>query len=77
MTLFESKCWLSKSRINIQLIIADAEQASVIVLFIFLAITSIENNKPANGLQNKTATPAVTPAHINSLLYFLAENSFS
>ncbi len=32
------------------------------------------NKRPATGLANKTATPAATPAQINSRLYLKAEN---
>ncbi len=54
---------------------AEAVQLIIRDLRTFLAITSIANSQPASGLAKSTATPAVTPAHISSRLYILAENS--
>jgi len=57
---------------------AQATNAAVVQLVIsdfltFLEITSTANKKPANGLTNRIATAAVTPAQINSRLYDCAE----
>ena len=61
---------LSCSKRNIKPQATKAEQAQLMkmVFVSFLAITSIANKKPASGLPNKVATPAATPAQINSVL---------
>ncbi|MCY1232893.1 hypothetical protein D9M72_454090 [compost metagenome] len=38
-------------------------------------MTSYANKSPAIGLANKAATPAATPAQINSVLYFFKKLS--
>ena len=76
-TVAERILFESNSSIKIQLIKADDAQAMIKDFLVFRAMTSIANKNPASGLVNKMATPATTPAQINSRLYILAENSFS
>lgn len=68
---------LSKKWMKIALTAAATPQLKSRVGRYFLAITSMAKKKPAKGLVNKIEIPAVTPAHISSLLYLRAVNSLS